>query len=85
MSETNQEGPWVEFQSRIRDLTDTMLERLKAVTHAKDVDDKEARIIGSLILKTLKLWDHALVRGRHDPHLQECLRRIEKQSQKNDS
>ena len=85
MSETNQEGPWAEFQARIRDLTDTMLERLKAVTHAKDVDDKEARVIGSLILKTSKLWYQALVRGRLDPHLQESLRRIEKQSQKNDS
>lgn len=80
MSETNHDGLTTEFQARIRDFTDMMLQRLRAVINGKDIDDKEARVMGSLILKTLKLWDQALAKGRLDPRQLETLRRIEKQS-----
>ena len=73
MSETDEPGSWAEFLSRIRQHTDMMLDQLRTVTSAKDADDKEARSLNNLILKSEKIWQNALAQ---DPRQQE--RRSEK-------
>jgi hypothetical protein len=55
-----------------------MLERLRTVTGAKDGDDREARSLNVLILKSLKIWQNALAQDRQDQRHQEQQRRNEK-------
>ncbi len=72
-------GPRAEFFARIQRFTDEMLDSLNGASRGKDVDEKEARALRSVLLKLLRIWDKALLEGQHDPRLEEMLRRVEKQ------
>jgi len=72
-------GPRTKFFARIQRFTDEMLDSLNGASRGKDVDEKEARALRSVLLKLLRIWDKALLEGQHDPRLEEMLRRVEKQ------
>jgi hypothetical protein len=57
-----------------------MLDSLEGASGGKDVDEKEARALRSVLLKVLRIWDKALLEGQRDPRLEEMLRRVEKQA-----
>jgi hypothetical protein len=65
--------------ARIQRFADEILESLGGASRGKDVDDKEARVLRSVLLKLLRIWDKALLEGQRDPRLEEMLRRVEKQ------
>jgi hypothetical protein len=56
-----------------------MLDSLVERSRGRDVDEKEARTLRSVLLKSMKIWEKALHEGQHDPRLEEKLRRVEKQ------
>jgi hypothetical protein len=68
------------FFARIQRFTDEMLDSLNGASRGKDVDEKEARVLRSVLLKTLRIWDKALLEGQRDPRLEEMLRQVEKQA-----
>jgi len=80
MSEGISIGPRAEFLARIQRFTDEMLGSLNSASRGKDVDEKEARALRSVLLKLLRIWDKALLDGQRDPRLEEMLRRVEKQA-----
>jgi len=80
MSENVSTGSRAEFLARIQRFTDEMLDSLNGEFRGKDVDEKEARALRSVLLKLLKVWDKALLDGQHDPRLEEMLRQVEKQA-----
>jgi len=43
-----------EFLARVQRFTDMVLERLGEASGGRNVDEKEARMLGSLVLKVLK-------------------------------
>jgi hypothetical protein len=57
-----------------------MLDNLTAVSGGKDADEKEARVLRSVLLKLLSIWDKALIESQRDPRLAEMLRQVEKQA-----
>jgi len=57
-----------------------MLDSLDGASRGKDVDEKEARTLRSVLLKLLRIWDKALLEGQRDPRLEQMLRRVEKQA-----
>ena len=65
---------------RIQRFADEMLDSLDGASRGKDVDEKEARTLRSVLLKLLRIWDKALLGGQRDPRLDEMLRRVEKQA-----
>jgi len=69
-----------EFFARIQRFADEMLDSLDKASRGKDVDEKEARTLRSVLLKLLRIWDKALLEGQRDPRLEEMLRRVEKQA-----
>ena len=77
MSENVLGRPRAEFLARIRRFTDEALDNLNAASRGKDVDEKEARALRSVLLKLLKIWDKALLDGQRDPRLEEVLQRVE--------
>ena len=79
MSENTSIGSRGEFLVRIQRFADEMLDSLDGASRGKDVDEKEARTLRSVLLKLLRIWDKALLEGQHDPRLEEMLRRVEKQ------
>jgi hypothetical protein len=79
MSENVSTGSRPEFLARIQRFADEILESLGGASRGKDVDDKEARVLRSVLLKLLRIWDKALLEGQRDPRLEEMLRRVEKQ------
>jgi hypothetical protein len=80
MSENVSNGSRAEFLARIQRFADEMLGSLDGASRGKDVDEKEARTLRSVLLKLLRIWDKALLEGQHDPRLEEILPRVEKQS-----
>ena len=80
MGENVATGSRAEFLARIQRLTDEMLDSLDKASRGKDVDEKEARTLRSVLLKLLRIWDKALLEGQRDPRLEEMLRRVEKQA-----
>ena len=73
-------GPRAEFFARIQRFFDEMLDSLEGASRGKDVDEKEARALRSVLLKLLRIWDKALLDGQRDPRLEEMLQRVEKQT-----
>ncbi len=64
-------GSRAEFLARVQRFTDMVLERLGEASEARDVDEKEARMWGSLVLKVLRLWDKALLTRQVDSQLED--------------
>ncbi len=80
MSENVSGGPRAEFLARIQRFADEMLDSLDGASRGKDVDEKEARTLRSVLLKLLRIWDKALPEGQRDPRLEEKLKRVENQA-----
>ena len=80
MAENVSGGSRAEFFARIQRFTDEMLESLNGASRGKDVDEKEARALRSVLLKVLRIWDKALLESQCDPRLEEKFRRVEKQA-----
>jgi hypothetical protein len=80
MGEDVSAGSRAGFLARIQRFTDEMLDNLKEASRGKDVDEKEARALRSVLLKLLRVWDKALLDGQRDPRLEEMLRQVEKQA-----
>ena len=80
MVENVSAGSRGEFFARIQRFADEMLNSLDRASHGKDVDEKEARALRSVLLKLLRIWDKALLDGQRDPRLEEMLQRVEKQT-----
>ena len=66
--------------ARVQRFTDEMLDSLEGASRGKDVDEKEARTLCSNLLKSLRIWDIALLEGQRDPRLEESIRHVEKQA-----
>ncbi len=71
-------GSRAEFLARVQRFTDMVLERLGEASEGRDVDEKEARMLGSLALKVLRLWDKALLSEQRDPQLEDEMARVRK-------
>lgn len=71
-------GSRAEFLARVQRFTDMVLERLGEASEGRDVDEKQARMLGSLVLKVLRMWDKALLSGQRDPRLEDELTRVRK-------
>ncbi len=71
-------GSRAEFLARVQRFTDMMLERLGEASEGRDVDEKEARMLGSLVLKVLRIWDKALLTGQVDSQLEDEVARVRK-------
>ena len=80
MSENVSGRPRAEFLARIQRFADEMLDSLDGASRGKDVDEKEARTLRSVLLKLLRIWDKALPEGQRDPRLEEKLKRVENQA-----
>ncbi len=80
MSENVPAGSRAEFLARVQRFSDEMLGSLDGASRGRDVDEKEARVLRSVLLKLLRIWDKALLEGQRDPRLEEMLRRVEKQA-----
>jgi len=53
-------GSRADWSARVLRFMDMMLERLNESWQAKDVDEKETRALGNMIVKMVRLWDKAL-------------------------
>ena len=80
MSENDSAGPRAEFFARVQRFSDEILDSLGAASRGKDVDEKEARVLRSVLLQLLRIWDKALHESQRDPRLEEMLRKVEKQA-----
>jgi hypothetical protein len=60
-------GSRADWSSRILRFTDMMLERLSESWQEKDVDEKETRALGNMIVKMVRLWDKALSTPQREP------------------
>ena len=69
-----------EYLVRVRRFTDEMLDSLDQASRGKDVDEKEARILRSNLLKAFRIWENASVDGQPDPRLEERLKQVEKRA-----
>ena len=69
-----------EFMERVREFTDSMVNRVKERSKGKDVDDRDIGMLGNIVLKSLKLWKETLTDSKRDHKLQEEFRRLEKQA-----
>lgn len=79
MSETNPARLRAEFLARIQRFTDAILDRLDEASQGEDADEKEMRVLRNVVLKSLRIWDKALLDGQRDPRLEEKLRMVEQQ------
>ena len=79
MSETDPARLRAEFLARIQRFTDSILDRLKQASQEKDADEKEMRMLRNVVLKSLRVWDKALLDGQRDPRLEERLSLVRQQ------
>ncbi len=79
MSENDSEGSRTAFLACIQRFTNTMVDRLNEASKEKDVDEKEIRTLRNVVLKSLRIWDKALLNGQRDPRQEERLRQVRKQ------
>ncbi len=56
-----------DWAARVLRFTDMMLERLSESWQEKDVDEKETRSLGNMIVKMVRLWDKALSTPQREP------------------
>ena len=49
-----------EFLARVARFADMLLERLSKASGGMDVDERETRMLGNLVLKVLRIWEKAL-------------------------
>ena len=69
-----------EWSARVLLFTDMMLERLSEAWKAKDVDEKETRVLGNMIVKMVRLWYAALPAAPRDPCIPPSSDRSQKQA-----
>ena len=56
-SEKEARASRTEFLARIQRFTDMTLDRLGEASVGKDVDEKETRMLGSVVLRALNIWE----------------------------
>ena len=69
-----------EFMERVRQFTDSMVNRVNERSKGKDVDDRDIGMLGNIVLKSLKLWKETLTDNKRDHKLKEEFLRLEKQA-----
>ena len=78
MGEIDSVGSRAEFLGRVQRFTDMMLDRFSEASKGKDVDGNEIRMLGNMVVKSLKIWEKAFP-GQNDSRLEEKLRQAKKQ------
>ena len=64
----------------VQRLTTIMLDRLAHTPQGKDMDEKEIRMLGSIVTKSLRIWEKALAAIDHnDAGLEKELQRVKNQ------
>ena len=59
-SENEARASKTEFLSRIQRFTDMTLDRLGEASGGKDVDEKETRMLSSVVLRALNIWERTV-------------------------
>ncbi len=67
------------FIASIERLTGELLDRLVESPRGKLLDEKETRMLGSVVMMSFKIWEKALAAGRWDHGMEEKLARLKKQ------
>ncbi len=57
---------WVELLANIRRLASIVLDRLEEGSRDKTVDQAQLRLLGSIALRSLRLWQQVLTEGKVD-------------------
>ena len=68
-SEKEARASRTEFLARIQRFTDMTLDRLGEASVRKDVDEKETRMLGSVVLRALNIWERTFHSDRNAPLL----------------
>ncbi len=63
----------------IERLTGLLLDRLEETPRGKLMDEKETRMLGSVVMRSFKIWEKALAAGKWDRGIEEKLSRLRKQ------
>ena len=71
------------FIVSIERLTGELLARLEESPRGKLLDEKETRMLGSVVMRSFKIWEKALGAGRRDHGMEEKLTRLKKQIPEN--
>ncbi len=66
------------FIESIERLTRLLLDRLEESPRGKLMDEKETRMLGSVVMRSFKIWEKALTGGPWDRGLEEQLGRLKK-------
>ncbi len=66
------------FIESIERLTRLLLDRLEETPRGKLMDEKETRMLGSVVMRSFKIWEKALTGGARDRGLEEQLGRLKK-------
>ncbi len=60
-------------------MTGLLLDRLEETPRGKLMDEKETRMLGSVVMRSFKIWEKALAAGKWDRGIEEKLSRLRKQ------
>ncbi len=83
--EENETGdPHARFVASIERFTGLLLDRLAQTPSGKLMDEKETRMLGSVVMRSYSIWMKALASEAKDQALQEKLRKIRRQLPEND-
>ncbi len=66
------------FIESIERLTRLLLDRLEESPSGKLMDEKETRMLGSVVMRSFKIWEKALTGGPQDRGLEKQLGRLKK-------
>jgi len=71
------------FTAEVERLTRLLLDRLEESPKGNLIDEKETRMLGSVVMRSFKIWEKALGAGRWDHGMEEKLNRLKKQIPEN--
>ena len=68
----------VRFLASIERLTEILLDRLAESPGGKLMDEKETRMLGSVVMRSFGIWEKALTSETRDRSLEEKMRKLRK-------
>jgi hypothetical protein len=81
--ENGTEGPRDRFVASIERFVRLLLDRLAESPSGKMMDEKETRMLGSVVMRSYHIWMKALAIQRKDPGLEEKFHSLRKRVQEN--
>ncbi len=81
--ENGREDPRDRFVASIERFIGILLDRLAESPSGRMMDEKETRMLGSVVMRSYHIWMKALAPQGEDPALEEKLRRLRKQMPEN--